>query len=109
MKNMNMRDMKRTADECCEMPVTSAKKKKTKEYPWSMNVNLQNEDLKTLGIDVSDMKTGAKMYLHSEVEITSLEASERGGKKRQSMTIQMQKMDLMQKKDMKMNEAKGDY
>ncbi|MCK4787651.1 MAG: hypothetical protein KAV87_28105 [Desulfobacteraceae bacterium] len=108
MKGMKMRDMKRVADECCvtEMP---RKKKKTKEYPWSMNVNLQTEDMKTLDIDVSEMKTGDKMYLHAEVEVTSLEVSERDGKKRQSMTIQMQQMDLVPKKDMKMNEAKEDY
>jgi hypothetical protein len=107
MKGMKMVDMKRAVEECCapEMP----KKKKTKEYPWSMNISLNDADLKKLGIDVSDMSTGDKMYLHADVEVTSLEASERDGKKRQSMTIQMQKMSIVEKNKKTMNEAKEDY
>ena len=102
-----MKDMKREVDDgCCE--VDMPKKKKGKEYPWSMNVDLQHEDLKKLGIDVSKLKTGTKVMLHAEAEITSLSASERDGKTKQRMTVQMQKLGLYPKKKVTMSEAMDD-
>ncbi len=112
MKNMNMRDMKRVLSDdypvgetCCG----HGEKKRTREYPYSMNINLDNADLDKLGINVSNMATGDMMYLHAEVEVKSLEEREHDGETKQSMTIQMQKMDLTPKSDMKMNEAKKEY
>lgn len=105
--NEAMKDMKRKPDNY-DMPEVSGKKKKAKEYPWSMNVDLQDQDLKTLGIDVSKLKTGSKIMLHAEAEVTSLSMDERDGKTKQRMTIQMQKMGLYPKKKVTMSEAMDD-
>ena len=105
--NAAMKDMKQKP-ESYAMPTTGSKKKKTKEYPWSMNVDLNDQDLKTLGIDVAKLKTGTKLMLHAEAEVTSLSMDESDGKTKQRMTIQMQKMGLYPKKKVTMSEAMDD-
>jgi hypothetical protein len=95
---MALKDMKRTkADEKARKARFSngcIGSSDVDEYPWSLRLTLNDEELKKLGIS-SLPKAGTKMSLTAEVSVTSVRSSERisGGDDR-SIELQITKMDL---------------
>ena len=93
---MKLVDMKSTAAE---------KKERNKEcyptvagggddYPYGLTLNLDNDQLKKLGVD-NLPKAGETMTLNAKCKVISIRQSDRdGGKAERSMEIQLQKIGL---------------
>lgn len=65
------------------------------KYPWGLEIDLQDESLKKLGIDVSKYKPGEKIQVIANASIESMRQSIKAdGGKSQSMTLQITKMQL---------------
>lgn len=94
---MALKDMKRTkADEKArkEKYDTPCSVGAGDEYPWSLRLTLNEEELSKLGIK-SLPKAGAKMSLSAEVSVISVRQSERmKGRDERSIELQITKMDL---------------
>lgn len=64
------------------------------EYPWSLRITLDDEQLKKLGIS-SLPKAGTKMSLSAEVSVVGVRQSDRdNGNIERSLELQIRKMDL---------------
>ena len=62
------------------------------KYPWGLSLTLEDEALKKLGVDFSVMRTGVKVGLVCEAEVTGRAENEYDGKINRSVNLQITKM-----------------
>lgn len=88
--------------ELTNMKLTQAEAKDTEcpckpempEYPWGLQLDLNNDVLQKLGISLPQV--GTTLLLHARAEVKRVSASdEMGGEKRMSVTLQITDMALM--------------
>lgn len=71
-----------------------ASSSKGPRYPWGLEISLDDDSLKKLGIDVSEMSSGAEVVLQGKAKIASISTNDNDGKKRSSLGLQITHMDL---------------
>ena len=90
MTNMIRKPKKTKRSMAMEVPYEEKER-----YPYGLQINLETEELKKLGIDVKDYEVTEKVKLVCKAEITNLsERKERPDKKTQSMSIQITDLSL---------------
>lgn len=68
----------------------------TSGYPYGLKLNLENEQIKKLGLDIEDLKIGQKVMVIGEAEISNISSyTESDGRKNLSIGLQIMKMDKL--------------
>jgi hypothetical protein len=76
------------------------------DYPWGLEVNLENESLEQLGLGAGDFKIGEGKNLTAKVRVDHISSNKRrNGKNRDSVRMQITEMDLEGAKE----ESKSDF
>lgn len=92
---MKLTDLKRTKAEekkwsGMEVPATS----EVESYPWGLEIRLETESLKKLGIDLNKFKIGQKVMITAETSVDEIRSSERRGEDSSTLGLQIQKLAL---------------
>jgi len=70
------------------------------EFPRGLSISLDNESLKTLGIDTKSLSTGEVLVISAKTKITDIsEHSREGGKDHKNVSLQITHMELASAKD----------
>ena len=63
-------------------------------YPWGLDINLEDESLKKLGMDISDMKVGQKISIMAEAKVTNISQTvNEKGEDHRAIGLQICRMD----------------
>ena len=90
-------DMKRKIKEM-EQPV-EIKSSSKESYPYGLRVSLEKEELKKLGIKLTDYNVGDKVDLLSNATITSISSNESEGHESNRIGFELREMNLKSKED----------
>jgi len=91
MKSMALgqKERKKYALEPC-----GSDRNKGPKYPWGLRLDLEDETLKKLGIDVSELSSGSEVTLRGKAMISGISVNDSDGKKRSSLSLQITHLEL---------------
>lgn len=93
---MELHDMSRTKAEQKEH-TTGPSLPEGEDYPYGLNINLEQESLKKLGLDADDFNIDSKVEIVCSGEINSIHESSSKENNHSSVSIQITKMALLVK------------
>jgi hypothetical protein len=76
-----------------EMPVTTGYDR----YPWGLQFHLDTEELDKLGINIKNLEIDQQVTVNAQACVTSISMSESAGdrKERKSVSLQIEKLELV--------------
>lgn len=78
------------------------------EYPWGLNLTLDEEVLEKLGLDVGDFKVGEELPLVGVVKVTSISQHQSDGSASTSVGLTLVKVETGKSDDEKASTLFGD-
>jgi hypothetical protein len=100
-----MVDLRRTdADKRAELAeyggkATPERLKTMEDYPYGLSINLDGAAMAKLGIDATSFAAGASVTLVAGAMVRSMTSETVGGKVKQSMTLQLQRLGIEEEPD----------
>ena len=100
-----MKDMKRPKPKKKDEDIITSSHE---PYPYGLRIDLQEEELKKLGLKATDFKISSNGMLAAEFEVTSISINESANadRKNESVTLQIQKLEIKGKKPSKFSNYK---
>lgn len=94
---MALIDMKRTKKETRDSQPKAVPAKE--EYPWGLQITLETEELKRLGVTAGNFKPKESIPLSCTAKVTGVSASaNEEGKNNESVSLQIIKLDIGERK-----------
>jgi len=94
MKLISMKRTRAEKKENIEPCAPSSTLSSVEEYPYGLEIRLEKESLKKLGIDVDDVAIGRKVHIEAVAKITNLNKSVSMSNDSSSMSIQITDMSI---------------
>ena len=90
----NMVNLKLSKKEKKDTAPTAVNEYKGPDYPWGLEITLEDSTLTKMGVNIGDYDVGEKVTLHAVCEVTRLSQTQRQNDKDRSMCLQITDLSL---------------